>query len=356
VYSTCIFCHASLGSNETIERFPVGRRIAFDAAKGRLWVVCRRCARWNLSPIETRWEAIEECERLFANTKLRISTDHIGLARARDGMDLVRIGEPKRPEMAAWRYGDQFGSRRRRVIALLAAGVSGPVVSLALLAGAATGVIPAMLAGIGGLGANLTATVAFLRLRYRRIRVRMRTAAGQRIRFSRSALRSLMLVRDNNTAFGWAVSVRRQPAIPHWLHLRPPRHPLAVLLLGGADALPALRVALPAINADGASAERLRTSVGILERLALPALLSENEKLGHGFALAAGAPMRLMNSPFRLAIEMALHEEDERRALEGELPSLETRWREAEEIAAIADDLLFPPNLRVKLEHLRRGH
>ena len=36
----------------------------------------------------------------------------------------------------------------------------------------------------------------------------------------------------------------------------------------------------------------------------------------------------------RLAFEMALHEEAERRAMEGELEELERAWREAEEIAA----------------------
>ena len=46
--------------------------------------------------------------------------------------------------------------------------------------------------------------------------------------------------------------------------------------------------------------------------------------------------------PTRLALEMALHEEDERRALEGELWQLEQAWREAEEIAGIADNLLLP--------------
>jgi hypothetical protein len=40
-----------------------------------------------------------------------------------------------------------------------------------------------------------------------------------------------------------------------------------------------------------------------------------------------------------LALEMALHEEAERRAMDGELAELEAMWREAEEIAAIADAL-----------------
>lgn len=116
MYSTCRFCKSSLGANEAIERFPVGRRLAFDAAKGRLWVVCRKCERWNLSPLEERWEAIEECERSYRGTKLRTSTDQIGLARLAEGLELVRVGKPLRPEFAAWRYGDQFGARRRRAL------------------------------------------------------------------------------------------------------------------------------------------------------------------------------------------------------------------------------------------------
>src|SRR5688500_1795019 len=65
VYATCLFCHAPLGRNETLESFPVGRRLAYDAERGRLWVVCRRCERWNLTPLEERWEAIEAAERLY---------------------------------------------------------------------------------------------------------------------------------------------------------------------------------------------------------------------------------------------------------------------------------------------------
>ena len=101
MYSTCLFCKTDLGANEAIEHFPVGRRLAFDAAKGRLWVVCRKCERWNLTPVEERWEAIEECERAYRGTKLRASTDQIGLARLSEGLELVRIGQPLRPEFAA---------------------------------------------------------------------------------------------------------------------------------------------------------------------------------------------------------------------------------------------------------------
>lgn len=55
----------------------------------------------------------------------------------------------------------------------------------------------------------------------------------------------------------------------------------------------------------------------------------------------------------RLALEMALHEADERRALDGELQALEDRWREAEEVAAIADSMFYPPSLDERLHSLR---
>ena len=39
---------------------------------------------------------------------------------------------------------------------------------------------------------------------------------------------------------------------------------------------------------------------------------------------------------------MAVHEDTERRALEGELAELETAWRDAERVAGIADNLFLP--------------
>src|SRR5436189_6327492 len=166
MYSTCLFCAADLGRNEVVEQFPVGRRLAYDAAKGRLWVVCRRCERWNLTPLEERWEAIEQCERLFGGTRLRASTDNIGLARLREGLVLVRIGSALRPEMAAWRYGDQFGRRRNKHLLLTGAGVAA-VAGLVVL-GPVTGVI----AG-GGWGSWQIVSNLYNAYQSRRVRVRL---------------------------------------------------------------------------------------------------------------------------------------------------------------------------------------
>jgi hypothetical protein len=52
---------------------------------------------------------------------------------------------------------------------------------------------------------------------------------------------------------------------------------------------------------------------------------------------------------------MALHEDTERRAMEGELADLERAWREAEEIASIADSLLVARAVARAYEALERG-
>jgi hypothetical protein len=51
---------------------------------------------------------------------------------------------------------------------------------------------------------------------------------------------------------------------------------------------------------------------------------------------------------------MAAHEEQERRALEGELALLEAAWREAEEVAHIADDMFLPESTTARLEQLKQ--
>ena len=340
MYSTCIFCHTSLGKNEAIEHFPVGRRLAFDAAKGRLWAVCRACERWNLSPLEERWEAIEECERLFRDTKLRVSTENIGLALLKEGTTLVRVGEPQRPEMAAWRYGDQFKRRRRKHFALAAGGVAaigglvwaGPV--MGLFGGASVQVI---LQSVSMLGRRTVARVP---------------VKGTVLKLNRRMLKKVAL----GSEYGGGIRI----AIPHksvnlaatWANWRMEDRRV---VLTGEEALEAARHLLPRINRSGGSSADIAEAVNVLERT------PGTEQLFGRFANLAKEdrwkPRSLSSlyAPARLALEMSLHEDDERRALEGELSLLEDRWREAEEVAAISDDMFLPSGVRAMLARLKKG-
>ena len=315
VYATCIYCHASLGANEAIEHFPIGRRLAFDAGRGRLWVVCRSCTRWNLTPIEDRWEAIEECERAFRGTTLRYSTTNIGLARLGEGTDLVRVGEVLRPEFAAWRYGDQFGRRRRRY---LAAGAAGLGISLTPYAVALAGpvvIVPYVLGILYG-GYRATKEVR----RDRQVVARVQSRDGIEVDILRSELASFKLVRGEEER--WAIQIQSAAA--------------RILIVDDA----AVRVGSLAVaeaNMAGASRTKVADAVSVLESLKSPEEL--RRVVSHYDRLVHMPPER------RLALEMALNEDAERKVLEGELAELELAWKQAEELAAISDNLLLPESV-----------
>jgi hypothetical protein len=355
VYSTCLFCHSPLGANELIEHFPVGRRLAFDATKGRLWVVCRACARWNLTPLEARWEAIEECERVFRSTRTRYATDNIGIARVHEGTTLVRIGDPQRPEMAAWRYGDQFKRRRLKYTAIAASAAVG-VGSVAIVG-------PAL-----GLLSWTTALTLFNAAgSVRDFRTAARVPIGDNVvRLSRLALASAQIRPDVGQGFVIHFAHRSHGRIGDRI-LRGVGGQQETVTLHGNDAVRAARVLLPRINQAGGRQSEVAMAVNALEGArSVDDMFSDAARTPHEslpywkrpvanwgrvegpFVIAASLPV-----PVRLALEMALHEADERRALQGELAELEARWREAEEVAAIADDLLVPSAVSNMLSKLR---
>jgi hypothetical protein len=347
VYSTCLFCHSNLGRNESIEHFPVGRRLAFDGAKGRLWVVCRKCERWNLSPLEERWEAIEESERAFRETRLRVSTDHIGLARLREGLELIRIGEPQRPEMAAWRYGDQFGRRRRKQFALVAGGVI--LVGGVWVAGPMVGLV-------GGGSFNVLFQIINSGNSFYRSRTRIPVPVSGGLEHMRLADINSVSLRTRGERIELEV-----PVIDGTRFMGAPKRGAEALRLHGDDAVRAASALLPRINRGGGSARDVSRAVDYLEETSDPVKLfhraareiEERNRTRHTF-LGNPAGLKLLPTAGRLALEMATHEETERRALEGELHILEEAWKDAEEIAAIADDLLLPNTVHENLARLKR--
>jgi len=92
---------------------PSGDRVAYDALKGRVWVICRTCRRWSLLPLEARWEALEELEELTSgNARLLARTKNISLYR-KGPLEIVRVGGAGAGEEAWWRYGNQTPGGRR---------------------------------------------------------------------------------------------------------------------------------------------------------------------------------------------------------------------------------------------------
>ena len=354
MFTTCIHCTGDLGRNEAFETFPVGSRLAFDASKGRLWVVCRRCDRWNLSPLEERWEAIEAMERRFRDSRLRVSTDNVGLARLKEGVDLIRIGVPQRPEMAAWRYGDQFGRRRKRQML-----VTGAVV------GSAAAVLGGMVAvgvsvgSFAGIYANSGIWDALINGRQSVSIGKFALPDGKVVNVQRKHARMSALERGVD---GDRLQLRLESVE-------------ATHLLVGDDAMKAAARLLPTVNRFGGSRAQVQEAVSVLEEIGDPArvLTTLQQRFGatagdKRWEAARGATyvalerrvlqklpgaLHTLAPRDRLALEMALHEESERRAMDGELAALELAWAEAEQIAKIADDMFLPASMNEQLDKLR---
>jgi len=208
----------------------------------------------------------------------------------------VRIGSPLRPELAAWRYGDQFGRRWHGVHA--------------------------------GWG---------LRAPFERERVVCRLPVGNG---------DVAIVRGRHLAE--ARILTGGPWGNRWGLLV--SYGSGCVVFTDAAAVRVAGLLLARINGGGAPLDDVELAVDILER---------NGNTDRCFQYAASRPEherhRLVKLPvgIRLALEMAAHEETERRTIETELGATEERWRAAEEVAAIADDLLIPPGVLARIRGYR---
>jgi len=345
VYSTCLFCQSALGENTDLASFPVGRRIAFDAAKGRLWVVCPKCAQWNLTPLEERWEAVEQSESLFRTARMRASTAEIGIARLASGMDLIRIGKPLRPEFAAWRYGQAL--QRRHNIAMIGGGVLATAAVGAFFAGAAAG-IPLIVGAIpfGALAAFANGRLfgggendASRALRLAGVAVGHGRIPPGAFWGTRGGDLTRMSFARGGGPDGWRLHIERNGERTD---------------VSGSAAYRTVGLMLPGLNLFGASRRETEQAVANLDangdpRAHFAKIVDKTCRTGHAYM-----PIGDLPSVIRLSLEMAAHEETERRALDGELALLTEQWRIAEEIAGIADNLLTPAADTAFVERVRR--
>jgi hypothetical protein len=360
VYTTCLRCERSLDRNDEIPQLPVGRRIAFDAAKGRLWVICRRCGQWNLTPLERRWEAIAECERLALAAESRVAGAGAGLARTQSGLELLRVGGMPDADIANWRYG-----RRLRTRQLLVMWTAAALAALALLLGVRAGQV----AGSPYVGVHVAVMLAFFLLRMwsrpPRLWLSLRRTPGMPPRLWTWQLDDVRF--EGGTG-------------PQPLQLVVPGGPRGEVRLAGHAAAVFLADFLPRINGADSATVSLAT---VLEQVAA----AEREpEAAAGGARGRGRRRRRVEEeeerqrathrrPWerlaidsyvsrvmsalperRLALEIAVTEEVEAALLATRAGELAATWREEETVGAIADALLVPEAIDRRLEAMRVAH
>jgi hypothetical protein len=130
-------------------------------------------------------------------------------------------------------------------------------------------------------------------------------------------------------------------------------------VLTGDDAVRAAGALLPMLNQRGGNESQIRSAVDIVEEAGSPEQLfrrAARDLMAHdseSFGRRRKSSLKRVPLATRLALEMAAHEESERRALEGELAVLEEAWQQADEIAAIADDMFLPASVDEELARLK---
>jgi hypothetical protein len=258
-----------------------------------------------------------------------VQDENIGIAQLPEGTSLIRVGDALPGELAAWRYGNELRKRRRRF--QLESAVEVVVGAVAL-------------------------EVLLLRVRARQKEPVYRVpgsafASGRDVLIREKGLRGTRI--ETKPTGGVQVTVPVPRSAVSRLHGWVTNSPAPDRITLSADAAHGLlNRSMVRINAPGAGDRDLRQALEIVQLHGSPERVL-NRETGGTVMIAerrwtvtkrlqlrdpgvSGGPVPI---PAALAFEMLLHEEFERRALAGELELLREQWREAEEIASIADDL-----------------
>ncbi len=329
MFKTCAFCNAPFDGDGGPSGLGVGRRLAFDEWRGRLWVVCSKCSRWNLTPLDDRLERIEAVARAVRDerggSRVVASTEQVALIRWQR-YDFVRVGKPLRVELATWRYGERLRTRQRErmkvVIPLTVAAVG-----LGIAANVAAG---------GGLGVFVWNLHRLVDQAYIGIIGRRKVVLAEPPICAHCA--SLMELRARHVQHARIVpDAHAEVAVV----LSCPKCRREGAQLTGLDAVRALRQGLTYLNVTRTGRRQAELAAWTVESVGGPDRLVQD-------LARRQLTLRSLRPERRLALEMAV---DER----AEVEELERQWREAEEIAEIADGTLSTSDdLEAELRRLKQ--
>ena len=324
MYATCAFCNGAFDGDGGPSGLGVGRRLAFDEWKGRLWVVCPKCGRWNLTPLDDRLDRIERVARAAASGRLLASTEQVALIRW-ERYDFVRVGKPPRLEIAEWRYGQRLKARqqeRLKYVVPITLAAAGVMIAVNAAAGGSMGVMTFQLPNLAD--SIYTGIVGRRRVPLAEppICARCNTVMELRAKHVQRA----RLVPDAKADLALVVSC-------------PNCHEEGALLTG-ADAAQALRQGLTFLNLRRRGKQRAADAAHEVDASGGPDRLIRD-------VARRELTLRSLRPERRLALEMAVDEQ-------AEVLELERQWREAEELADIADGTLSSdPQIEEQLKRLR---
>jgi hypothetical protein len=326
LFTRCLSCDIPFPRTGPLEGYCLGSEVAFDPQRGRLWAICGVCRRWTLVPLEERWEAVEELERLTGTgmggadaPRLLSRTENVGLFEL-GRLRVLRVGHTNRDEEAWWRYGQQL----RRDDVRRRARPSGRPLALA------TAVVARSLKSfVRGLPAVDPAEID------RWLRFGDHAWRGLRSCSSCGLVLTSLPFHDRKILV--LTPVEKDDGIP-LLSRRCPRCKTAEaggLHLDARQSERTLRRVLAYEHFGGVAAERVQSAIALIDREGRPSALA-------GTLARYGRTLGDLPATGAVAMDIAANEAAERALLALETSVLEQYWREEEELAAIVDGELTP--------------
>jgi hypothetical protein len=317
LYPQCMFCGCSFPHSELFSRVPPGDRLAYDPERGRIWSICGRCARWNLIPVEERFDAIEELERVIRDRATFLAaTANVALYDVGD-LTVIRIGRALLAERSAWRYGRELLARHtgyNRTGTRLAAATADAV---ARVAERVTGV---------RLDRHWGPTTAADVIRWQRF-----GTVAWNGRTSCDACNSVLHTLHFDSAWWLYPRVENGRLIIGVPCTRcDPWTPRNVFDLHGTDGDTVLRRALAYQHVAGANAADLDAATALLQHAGTAERFIATLATGRTSLWRQGRVATL-------ALEIAANHLADRRALEIRLHGVEAEWRSENELAEIVD-------------------
>ena len=317
MYRTCAFCNGKLDGD--------GGPSGLGEWKGRLWVICPKCSRWNLAPLDDRLERIEALARAAGEGRVAAATEQVALIRWQT-YDLVRVGKPRRLEFATWRYGERLRARRREQLKFVLP-VTVAAVGLAVAVNVAAG---------GSVGVFVWNMPNIARMLYTGMVGRRRVTLVEPPICERCG--TVLQLRAKHVAYARVVRQTQQDV---GLILSCPSCHTEGAMLVGHEAQAALRQGLTYLALARGRQQRVEEAARLVESAGGPDQLIAD-------VARRALTLRSLAGERRLALEMAV---DERLEIE----ELERQWKEAEEIAEIADGTLSSdPLLDQELNRIRK--
>jgi len=326
MFTTCGFCAGSLGGDGGASGLGVGRRFAYDAHRSRAWVICQRCARWNLTPFDDRETSINALETMASAGRVAATSEHVALVRC-GSYDIVRVGQPRRPEYATWRYGERVKARERERLKFIIPATAVAIGGMVAFNFAVGGSMGAMLGQVPSMADALYTGIIGNR-KVADIEPPVCDRCGQPMVLKAKHMQHARLTHTTHADLALMLSCPKCKAYGAQLE--------------GLDAERALRAGLTFVNLKKGKRikKKAEEAAGYVDRHGGPEtfirLTTRIEK-----------PVGSLVGTEALALEMAVDEQ-------AELRELERQWQQAEEIANIADGLLIDPSVDDALRKLRK--